>query len=114
MAGKILEARLVIQGQDATGTAFKAIEKKMSDIGKSFDGAAKISNAVSKLRTSLNSASAGVDRMAEGFGTISLAVSKVERQVGILGRSIKSLGGIAKTAGVMIRRGTSVQGHRGA
>lgn len=95
----ILEARLVISGQDQTGPAFKEIEKKMASIGKSFAGAAGVSSTVSKLSSTINSATLGVDKMAAAFGTVSLAVTKIEGQIGLLGRSIRGLKGIAAGVG---------------
>ncbi|HTV33837.1 MAG TPA: hypothetical protein VME69_12170 [Methylocella sp.] len=49
MSNAQMEARLVIRGQDETGATFKAIEKHMNDVGKSFKGMNDVARNMSVL-----------------------------------------------------------------
>jgi hypothetical protein len=118
MAGKILEARLVISGQDQTGAAFKEIEKKMATLGKGFAGAANAAQSIARNMSVLGGTgwetmNRNMSVLGGNWRNIAFEVSKVDRQVGVLGRSIKSLGGIAKTTGAMIGAGLSFKAFEG-
>ncbi len=102
MSGKILEAKLVISGTDATGPAFKEIESKISKLAATANTVSKVSSAISGVGRQVNEAATGVDSMARSFGTVSLQISKVERQVGVLGRAMNGLGSIAKSTGALV------------
>jgi hypothetical protein len=102
MSGRILEPKLVIGGQDATGPAFKEIESKINKLANTANSVSRVSSAISGIGSKVNEASAGVDTMARSFCTISMQVSRAERQVGSFGRALHGLGGIAKGLGGII------------
>ncbi|MGH6848472.1 MAG: hypothetical protein ACREC0_13865 [Methylocella sp.] len=98
----ILEAKLVIAGDDRAGVAFKAVEAKIDKIGLAANKFAEVAGTVGGIGAKANEAAMHVDRMSQGFGTISLKVDEAHRKVRAFSSSMEKLGIIAKIAGGFI------------
>jgi hypothetical protein len=84
-----LEARLVISGQDATSPAFKAIAAKIDGIAKSADSASRVAARIGSAT-------------ADSFGSVSIAIDKIENRLGAVSRAMRGIANAAKLAGSAI------------
>src|SRR5262245_6657185 len=91
----VLSAKLIIEGQDATGSAFKAVEQKIDKIAKAADSASRVSKTVGNI-------SSKVDAAANAFGTVSLAVERAEHRVNSLSRALHGVGQTVQDVGAMM------------
>ncbi len=85
----ILEAKLVISGSDQTSPAFKAITAKIDGIAKSADSASRVAARIASAT-------------ADSFGSVSIAVDKVENRLGAVSRAMRGIANAAKLAGSAI------------
>lgn len=103
MSGTIFQSRLLIGAQDGTGPVFKEIEKKLADVSKVARNMSVLGGTGWTTMSRDMSVLGGKWKdVANSVGLVSMEVSRAERHVGMLGRTMQGLGGIARATGGII------------
>jgi len=107
---QMLEAKLVISGDDKTGPAFGAIEKKIAHVSSVAASVSKVAFDVNKMASSVSQFGMNaynMDRLSHSIGNVSSEVSRAEAGISRMSRGLRGLGEIAKTVGPLVAAAVS-------